>query len=158
MAARLTTFSKLLITALIVGGIGFLIIQLSHNQQGVGGDDEVVKKDENKGFFNKKKEDGVDVAIFTWGGYAPGLYFNEGLSSSASSRYMTDYNLPVNFILIDDFDANRQAWKSGDVDIIGTTADALPTEMAGLAEYEPQIIFQVDWSRGGDAIIAKRGI
>ena len=60
--------------------------------------------------------------------------------------------------MIDDFDASRQAWKSDAVHLIGQTADALPTEMEGLAEYEPTVVMQVDWSRGGDAIVVQRGI
>ena len=41
---------------------------------------------------------------------------------------------------------------------MGVTIDAFPTEAGGLAEYEPQVVFQADWSRGGDAIVARRGI
>src|SRR5690606_17852625 len=76
----------------------------------------------------------------------------------ANSRYKKEYNLDVDFMLIDDFDASRQAWKAGEVHLLGTTADALPTEMEGLQEFEPVVVFQVDWSRGGDAIVARRGV
>lgn len=156
MAAKLTTFSKLLITLLIVGGIGFLIMKLSGNVN-TGGSGQ-----EDKPIFNfpGKKQDKPDirVAIFSWGGYAPGFYFNEGFEVNRDSRFSKEYGIDVEFIVIDDFNANRQAWKAGEVDLIGNTADALPTEMAGLKEYRPQIIFQADWSRGGDAIIAKAGI
>jgi len=64
----------------------------------------------------------------------------------------------VKFELIDDFNASREAWKADAVNLIGTTADALPTEMEGLGRYSPQVIFQCDWSRGGDAIVVTRGI
>lgn len=154
MAARLTTFSKLLITILIVGGIGFLILKLTGNPN-------ITENSENKPSIlpgKKKTEADLKVAVFSWGGYAPGFYYNEGFESTKASRYNKEYDMGVEFIVIDDFNANRQAWKAGEVDLIGTTADALPTEMEGLKEYQPQIVFQTDWSRGGDAIIAKRGI
>ena len=31
-------------------------------------------------------------------------------------------------------------------------------EMEGLAPFNPQIVMQLDWSRGADAVVAKRGI
>ena len=153
MAARLTTVSKLLITFLIVAGIGFLILQLS----GTNLKDSFNADGEKPAVKIKGKAD-VKVGVFSWGGYAPGFYFNEGFSANSDSRFKEDYGINVSFEVIDDFDANRQAWKAGEVDLIGTTADALPTEMEGLKEFDPRVVFQVDWSRGGDAIIAKRGI
>ena len=154
MATKLTTFSKLIITLLIVGGIGFLILQLTGGKLG---DFTNVNEKTDRPAKKKLKPD-LRVAIFTWGGYAPGFYFNEGFSATNASRFTKEYGINVEFILIDDFAANRDAWISGDVDIIGTTADALPIEMEGLSDFQPKIICQVDWSRGGDAIIAKRGI
>ncbi|MEZ5004593.1 MAG: phosphate ABC transporter substrate-binding/OmpA family protein [Chitinophagales bacterium] len=153
MAAKLTTFSKLLITLLIVGGIGFLILKLT-NSESIR---ENFNSKDKPAVKNKGKAD-VKVGVFSWGGYAPGFYFNEGFDANGNSRFSKEYGIDVSFEVIDDFDANRQAWKAGDVDLIGTTADALPTEMEGLKEFDPRIVFQVDWSRGGDAIIAKRGI
>lgn len=154
MAAKLTSFSKLLITLVIVAGIGFLILKLTGNTNLK--DNFNITKDK-PAVKNKGKAD-VKVGVFSWGGYAPGFYFNEGFEANSNSRFTDEYGINVDFEVIDDFDANRQAWKSGDVDLIGTTADALPTEMEGLKEFDPRIVFQVDWSRGGDAIIAKRGI
>ncbi|MEZ4885489.1 MAG: ABC transporter substrate-binding protein [Chitinophagales bacterium] len=104
------------------------------------------------------KDDIIKVQAFTWGGYAGGEYFNEGFKHSAESRFTKEYGLNVDFVLIDDFDASRSAWKADEVHLLGTTADALPTEMEGLKQYNPQIVFQVDWSRGGDAIVGRKGI
>ncbi len=104
------------------------------------------------------KNDIIKVQAFTWGGYAGGQYFNEGFKHSPESRFTKDYGLSVDFILMDDFDASRSAWKADEVHLLGTTADALSTEMEGLKQYNPQILFQVDWSRGGDAIVASKGI
>ena len=34
----------------------------------------------------------------------------------------------------------------------------MATEMEGLAPFNPQVVMQLDWSRGADAVVAKRGI
>ncbi|MGB0931470.1 MAG: ABC transporter substrate-binding protein [Chitinophagales bacterium] len=104
------------------------------------------------------KNEIIKIQAFTWGGYAGGQYFNEGFKHSPDSRFTKDHGLSVDFLLIDDFDASRSAWKADEVHLLGTTADALSTEMEGLKQYNPQIVFQVDWSRGGDAIVASKGI
>ena len=59
---------------------------------------------------------------------------------------------------MDDFDASRAAWKSNDINLQWITADAFPTEAVALKEFNPKIIFQADWSRGGDAIVVRPGI
>lgn len=100
----------------------------------------------------------IRVGVVTWGGYAGGQYFNGGFKASTESRYYKDYKMLVSFVVIDDFVASRDAWKHGDIDVLWTTADAFPTETDGLKEYAPKVIFQADWSRGGDAIVVQRGI
>ena len=164
MPTRLTTFSKILITALILGVI-FYAFRYFLNNTDYGKDlkktSEQQTKDSGGGVFktsSSKDDDVITVQMFTWGGYVPGLYFNEGAQASTNSRFYKDYGIKVEFKLIDDFDASRNAWKSGDVDLLGNEVSAMATEMTGLGSYQPQIILQCDWSRGGDAIVAKRGI
>ena len=100
----------------------------------------------------------IKVGVVTWGGYAGGQYFNKGFKPNDNSRYKSDYGICVEFKVIDDFNASRDAFKSDAVNLLWTTVDAFTTEAAGLAPYKPKIIFQSDWSRGGDAIVAKRSI
>jgi len=102
--------------------------------------------------------DELKVQIFTWGGYAPGLYFNEGAEASTRSRFYKDYGIKVKFELIDDFDASRQAWISDQVHLLGNEVSAMNTEMERLGPYDPRILLQCDWSRGGDAVVVRRGI
>ncbi len=174
---RLTGFSKLLITLLILAALFFggrYLLTGTEAGQEILDKAEQVKTEAN----NKKAEEAAEdaavsttdysrgddeddvlrVQLFTWGGYAPGLYFNKGWEANTKSRFYTDYGLKVEFVLIDDFNASRQAWIADQVDIFAATADAIPTEMAGLGKHDPQIIMQVDWSRGGDALVAQRGI
>jgi NitT/TauT family transport system substrate-binding protein len=169
---RLTPFAKLFITLLILAGLFFggryLLQNTSFgrdlmNQAENGTTGEAKSNDEGrsplKDIFSKKDDDDVlKVQVFTWGGYAPGIYFNEGLEHSEHSRYWTDYGLKVDFWHTDDFDATRQAWVADEVHLLGNEVSAMATEMERLGKYDPQILMQVDWSRGGDAIIAKRGI
>jgi NitT/TauT family transport system substrate-binding protein len=103
-------------------------------------------------------EEVITVGVVTWGGYAGGEYFNGGFKPSKESRFFKDYGILVEFKLIDDFNASREAFKSGEVDLLWQTADAFPTEVNGLKEFSPKIVFQSDWSRGGDAIVARKGI
>jgi NitT/TauT family transport system substrate-binding protein len=103
-------------------------------------------------------QDVIRVCCVTWGGYAGGQYFNGGFKASKDSRYYKEYGILVEFVLMDDWDASRAAWKSNDVNLQWITADAFPTETVALKEFNPKIIFQADWSRGGDAIVVRQGI
>lgn len=104
------------------------------------------------------KSDTIKVGVVTWGGYAGGQYLNGSFKSTAESRYSKEYGINVEYILMDDVVASRDAWKSGAIDVLWTTADSLPAEVSGLAEFKPKVIMQADWSRGGDAIVARAGI
>lgn len=148
---KLTPFSKLLITLLVVGGIGYALYRLSNNP-------EIKEKIIGESTTNNKSSDVINIGVVTWGGYAGGQYFNEGFKANKNSRFYKDYGFQVNFEVIDDFDASREAFKNGKIDLLWATIDALPTEMEGLAQFDPQVVFQADWSRGGDAIVVRRGI
>ncbi|MCB1189892.1 MAG: OmpA family protein [Leptospiraceae bacterium] len=102
---------------------------------------------------SSKEDDVIDIGVVTWGGYAAGQYYNNGFEASKESRFYKDYQILVKFHVIDDFQASRSAWKAGKLDLLWTTVDAFPTEVEALSEFEPKIVFQADWSRGGDAIV-----
>jgi NitT/TauT family transport system substrate-binding protein len=96
--------------------------------------------------------------VVTWGGYAGGQYFNRGFKPNAESKFREKYGMDVEFVLQDDYQASRDAWKADKVDLLWTTADSFVTESKSLKDYNPKVVFQADWSRGGDAIVAVRGI
>ncbi|MBK7936728.1 MAG: ABC transporter substrate-binding protein [Lewinellaceae bacterium] len=100
----------------------------------------------------------IGVGVVTWGGYAGGQYWNKGFKPNADSRFRKDYGFDVEFKILDDPTASRNAWKNDEVQLLWATIDALPTEMPGLAAYDPVVVFQADWWRGGDAIVVRRGI
>ncbi|HRZ97344.1 MAG TPA: phosphate ABC transporter substrate-binding/OmpA family protein [Paludibacter sp.] len=149
--AKLTPLSKLLITLLVVGGIGFALYKVSGNKK-------IKESFGSKETTEEVSDDVINIGVVTWGGYAGGQYFNEGFKANEKSRFFTDYGFKVNFEVLDDFEASREAFKNGKVDLLWATIDALPTEMEGLAQFDPQVVFQADWSRGGDALVARRGL
>lgn len=101
----------------------------------------------------------LNVVINTWGGYAPGIYYNKGLAASLKSRYYTEEGILVNFTVTDDFKGSRDMWKSGSVDVMGfATVDSIPTEIADLMNMKPKAFIKADDSRGGDVVIAVAGI
>ncbi len=158
--SQLTPFSKFVLGILIVGlAIGALYF-LRKNPDIAG---KIVPSETTTG--SAARESSGDhsgklvVGINTWGGFAGGVYFNNGFAASTESRYYTELGQLVEFKLIDDFNASREAWKSGDIDVLGfCTIDAFTTEVNGLKEFQPKVIGQIDWSRGGDAIVVRRGI
>lgn len=152
---KLTTFGKISITVIIIGvlfGLFQLLKKTSFFNKAVK---EQTELKEGKKLDSK---DAIKIGVNTWGGFAGGQYFNEGFDANSNSRFVKDYGVPVEFKVIDDFDACRAAFKSGDIDLMFGTLDAFPTEVEGLKEFNPQVLFQCDWSRGGDAIVVRRGI
>ena len=172
MARRLTTFSKLLITLLIVGAL-FFGGKFLMDQTGLGDkvdelknevtNDSDASNDDNetttRTTTSRDRSDNViKVGVVTWGGYAGGQYFNEGFNANTNSRFYKDYGFQVEFVILDDFVASRAAWKNDEVDLLWATIDAFPTESGALAKFDPVVVFQADWSRGGDAVVVSRGI
>lgn len=184
MARRLTTFSKFLITLLIIGAIAFIgRYFLTQTDVGKGLADkagiEETTTSGNSGSASSSANSGsnanntntssgntnsgssddvIRVGVVTWGGYAGGQYFNEGFEATKNSRFYKDYGFQVEFKVLDDFEASRNAFRAGEVDLLWATIDAFPTEVGALSAVDPVIVFQADWSRGGDAIVARRGI
>lgn len=186
MAARLTTFSKLLITLLILGlifGAYWYVMNstsfgqnlkenINQEQQSMpnnssGTDNGIATGSTNTGSNSTASlpqganaDNTLRVQLVTWGGYAPGLYFNEGAQANMRSRFYKDYGFMVDFKVENDLINAMNAWIAGDYDIIVQTADAFPLYTApdDINQYKPKAFMQVDWSRGGDAIIVKRGI
>ena len=171
MARRLTTFSKLLITVLILGTIFFagkyVLDNTSFGQKLKDQSQSQIDDSDRSGDGSPDGQTGgstdentLKVQLVTWGGYAPGLYFNEGAKANLRSRFYKDYGFKVEFILENDLFNALDAWIADEYDVLVQTADAFPlyTGPTDINQYKPKAFMQVDWSRGGDAIIAKRGI
>ncbi|MEM1216759.1 MAG: ABC transporter substrate-binding protein, partial [Bacteroidota bacterium] len=158
--ARLTTFSKLLIVFVVVAAAFFGIQYLMGS--GLLGDGSstggTTTNSTSTSTSSSAAGDAIRIGVVTWGGYAGGQYFNEGFAASEQSRYSKEYGIDVEFVLNDDVEASLNAWKAGELDLHWYTIDAFPTILPGLQAFDPVALFQADWSRGGDAIVARRGI
>ncbi len=169
MAKRLTTFSKFLITLLIVAAVFFAgryflqntevgkeLTEQANIETGDSGSSS------SSGSTTSSSRDGDDdvirIGTVTWGGYAGGQYFNEGFQHNKFSRFFKEYGIKVEFVNNDDVDASLNAWKKGDIDLHWYTIDAFPTIAEGLSDFNPVVLWQADWSRGGDAIVVRPGI
>lgn len=159
MAKRLTSFSKFLIVLVVVAAAYFGIQYLlgSGLLDGVTNNDGTNTNTSNER-ITAKDGDVIKIGVVTWGGYAGGQYFNEGFEATKASRFFKDYGLLVEFKVLDDFEASRNAFRADEVNLLWATIDAFPTEVNGLSDFDPVVVFQADWSRGGDAIVARRGI
>ena len=185
MAARLTGFSKLIITILLLCLIFFggkylleqtefgknLMEQTAQEQERANeetssestasSDNSDSSTSENGSVTTRNPNDNtLRVQLVTWGGYAPGLYFNEGAQANIRSRFKTEYGFNVEFTLENNLINAMNGWIAGEYDVLVQTADAFPLYTAPdeINSFGPKAFMQVDWSRGGDAIVVKRGI
>ena len=157
MRRTMSPVLKLILIALVFGG-GFLAFMKYKDQIIPKGRQATSSALDPETKAAAKKVPTLRVGVVTWPGYAGGEYFNGGFNASVNSRFYKEYGFLVQFMLMDDFGASREAWKKGEVDLMWSTADAFPVEAGNLTEYKPKIIFQSDWSRGGDAIVVSNGI
>ena len=179
MATRLTPFSKLLITLLIIAAVFFggrYLLENTSVGKSIKDKAEQAKSEASSDNGGSSSDAGkttsgttksgerdpntIKVQLVSWGGYAPGLYFNEGAAANTNSRYFKEHGFKVDFVLENDLNNALSAWMAGEYDIMVQTADAFPlyTAPADINAMGPKVFMQVDWSRGGDAIIVKRGI
>lgn len=103
------------------------------------------------------------VGVVTWPGYVGGLVANEGFKPNKQCIYWNNHKLLVQFMLMEDANVRSKAFaKGGDggVDIVWSTVDFWANELPGFVKNDLQAkaIMQVDWSRGGDAIVADNSI
>jgi NitT/TauT family transport system substrate-binding protein len=151
MAVKVKAGGKIVIGLLVFGALAFGYLRFKDQilPQGKGA---------NATSATGVSSECIRVGVNTWGGFAGGQYMNGGFKPSSDSRLQKEFGVCADFIVLDDPAQSRETWKADKVDLLWGTIDAFPTEVAGLAANEPIALFQVDWSRGGDAIVVRRGI
>lgn len=161
---RMTLFSKVLVVALVVGG-GFGLFKVAQSNGWVdavapGSADTASNSDGGDSDKATTSTLGrpLRVGVVTWGGYVGGQYYNRGFKPNPESQYRRRYGFDVDFIVMDDFNDSRNAFKAGNLDLLWGTADSFPTEVGALKDLGVKVLFQADWSRGGDAMVVRRGI
>ncbi|KKQ28256.1 MAG: Outer membrane protein/peptidoglycan-associated lipoprotein [Candidatus Magasanikbacteria bacterium GW2011_GWC2_37_14] len=102
------------------------------------------------------------VGVVSWPGYAGGIVANNGFEPNIESLFYKKYGLQVRFVLIEDMDARGKSFMKGGpdgVDVMWSTIDFWASELPNfLAGGEAKALMQVDWSQGGDAIVANQDI
>jgi len=103
------------------------------------------------------------VGIVSWPGYAGGITANNGFKANKECIYWTKYHQSVEFLLLEDVEVRNIALAKGGadgVDIVWSSVDFLANELPGFIKdgVNVRTIMQVDWSRGGDAIVADQSI
>lgn len=150
-----------LLVIAVIGGLYW-----AANNTDLGKSDETEKTEKSdKGFFSKifggdDKKDYITVGTNTYAGFLPFMYLNNGsLEPTEDCPLFKDYGLKMKIVIQDDFKAGRAGFLNDGIDIIYCTCDALPTEMSEGSEMTDARFFNIsNWSRGADAIVAKKNI
>ena len=109
----------------------------------------------------------VRFALNVWAGWAPIIQANNGFRADKVWKTANGKEFKVELVLIDDPVAMRDAYAAGEVHIGWATLDMMPLFMEGFVKRNgdpvdsrvmPRIFQQVDWSNGGDGIVARNGI
>jgi NitT/TauT family transport system substrate-binding protein len=103
------------------------------------------------------------VGVVTWPGYCGGIVANGGFKPNKECIYWKGQKLLVEFKLMEDVDARAKAFAKGGpdgVDIVWSTVDFWANELPGFEKngVDAKAVMQVDYSRGGDAIVADNSI
>ena len=130
------------------GGSPFSLF--SANKQELGGDQGILGRP-------------LRVGVVTWPGYGGGITANNGFKPNRECIYWKNSKLLVEFMLMEDVDARAKAFARGGsdgVDIVWSTVDFWANELPGFVKngVKARTIMQVDWSRGGDALVVDSSI
>ena len=107
------------------------------------------------------KEKVVQFPINVWIGWLPIVAANHGFSPNTESIFYKEYGFKVNLKLIDDPVVARDAFASGESQILWGTLDMMVLFAPDLMKdtrTAPRIFQQVDWSNGGDGIVVRGNI
>ncbi|MCC7230692.1 MAG: OmpA family protein [Fimbriimonadaceae bacterium] len=162
---RLKPISKFIIFILILGGAygGWKYWNGTQSKGTAGGSVDGIpgatKIEGDQGILGRP----LRVGIVTWPGYAGGITANNGFKPNRQCIYWNNHKLLVEFLLMEDVDARAKAFARGGedgVDVVWSTVDFWANELPGFIKggVKSRAIMQVDWSRGGDAIVADNSI
>ncbi|MFC1706556.1 ABC transporter substrate-binding protein [Planctomycetota bacterium] len=117
---------------------------------------------EVKGVSNYSWEnDTVVFPVNVWIGWAPIIMANGGLEPSEESVFFKRYGFKVKLPVIDDPVEARDSFAAGKAHILWGTLDMMALFAPHLAKDSRsaiRIFQQVDWSNGGDGVVARGGI
>ena len=144
-----------------VAAIAFVLIKLSGENpfKSDGKEGDSSKKETSnpfKIFGNKSARDYIVVGVDTYGGHAPIVHLNGGLEPNESSELYRKYGIKLKFMIVEN---DRNAYKSGDIDVIFATTDVRPIEMSeGSSMSDSRQFCLANISRGADALVVDKTI
>ncbi len=111
--------------------------------------------------YDKTMKDGkfvVQFPINIWPGWAPIIVANSGLEPNDGSVFFRKYGFYVKLSIVDDPVKARDLFASGHSHVLWGTLDMMALfapELVKDSRTVPVIAQQVDWSGGGDGIVAR---
>ncbi|MEO5804617.1 MAG: hypothetical protein ABIR24_13915, partial [Verrucomicrobiota bacterium] len=114
--------------------------------------------------YDKTMKDGklvVQFPINVWPGWAPIIVANNGMAANEGSLFYKKYGFYVNLALVDDPVKARDLFASGHSHVLWGTLDMIALfapELAKDSRTVPVVCQQIDWSDGGDGIVARGDI
>ncbi|HXJ73767.1 MAG TPA: hypothetical protein VNM37_12975, partial [Candidatus Dormibacteraeota bacterium] len=111
--------------------------------------------------YDKTMKDGrfvVQFPINVWPGWAPIIVANNGLEPSDGSVFFKKYGFYVKLSIVDDPVKARDLFASGHSHVLWGTLDMMALfapELVKDSRTVPVIAQQIDWSGGGDGIVAR---
>lgn len=159
MFSRLTSTGKVLAGLVFAGllfGLGYFLFP--NFQKSKTSNSSVAS---TKSWFGGGDEADLTIALNTWAGFAPIVWYNDGTAVNKNSKVYKDFDLKLQINQMDDRKTCIEALLSGDIDAMYTTTDISSAEMGSdgaLAKAGVVQFFKIDDSRGADVIIGIRGI
>jgi outer membrane protein OmpA-like peptidoglycan-associated protein/ABC-type nitrate/sulfonate/bicarbonate transport system substrate-binding protein len=117
--------------------------------------------------YKPLQDNTVRFALNVWAGWGPIILANDGFKAGKIWKTADGKEFKVELVLIDNPVAMRDAYAAGEVHIGWATLDMLPLFMEGFVDRTgqprdsrvmPRVYQQVDWSNGGDGIVARDNI
>jgi NitT/TauT family transport system substrate-binding protein len=114
--------------------------------------------------YDKPMKDGkliVQFPINIWPGWAPIIVANNGMEANEGSVFFKKYGFYVKLSVVDDPVKARDLFASGHSHILWGTLDMMALfapELVKDSRTVPVICQQIDWSGGGDGIVARGDI
>jgi len=108
--------------------------------------------------YKKLEDNTVKMALNVWAGWAPVIYANQGFKPGKEWKTPDGKSFKLELVLIDDPISMRDAYASGNIHIGWSTLDMVPLlieELKKDSRTMPRIYQQIDWSNGGDGIVAR---
>ncbi len=103
----------------------------------------------------------VQFPINVWPGWAPIIVANNGMKPNDGSLFFKKYGFYVELSLVDDPVKARDLFASGHSHVLWGTLDMMALfapELARDSRTVPVVAQQIDWSAGGDGIVARGDI